>query len=120
MKPSHPFHPWDARHSTAPGRPHVHQVLPSVWDRPVGPFIFLDVLGPFAFPAGRPVRIPDHPHAGLATISHLVEGEGHHGDSLGHEQVLARGSVNWMAAGSGIVHNEGLSMGFTQTGSSPT
>jgi len=100
----------------APGRAHARNVMPSVVTAPVGPFVYLDVLGPFDFPAGQRVHIPDHPHTGLATISHLLDGEGWHGDDLGNELALTERSVNWMAAGNGIVHHEGLSDRFTTTG----
>lgn len=67
--------------------------------------------------ASRPARARARPpHTGLATISHLLEGEGWHGDDLGNEVALTAGSVNWMASGRGIVHNEGLSERFSATG----
>jgi redox-sensitive bicupin YhaK (pirin superfamily) len=99
-----------------PDRPHSRNVMPGGHPGAVGPFIFLDHLGPFHFPAGREVYIPPHPHAGIATISYMFEGEGHHVDSLGNNQVLHARRVNYMNAGNGILHSEGLSEAFTKKG----
>ncbi|HLZ68048.1 MAG TPA: pirin family protein [Aliidongia sp.] len=84
----------------------VRRVLPFAQRRMVGPFIFLDHMGPveFAPPAGVDVRA--HPHIGLSTVTYLFEGELMHRDSLGTEQVIQPGDVNWMTAGSGIAHSE--------------
>jgi redox-sensitive bicupin YhaK (pirin superfamily) len=84
----------------------VRRVLPFAQRRMVGPFIFLDQMGPVAFdpPAGLDVRA--HPHIGLATVTYLFDGAILHRDSLGTEQVIRPGDVNWMTAGSGIAHSE--------------
>ena len=84
----------------------VRRVLPFAERRMVGPFIFLDQMGPVAFdpPGGLDVRA--HPHIGLATVTYLFEGAILHRDSLGTEQVIRPGDVNWMTAGSGIAHSE--------------
>ena len=84
----------------------VRRVLPFAQRRMVGPFIFLDQMGPVDFtpPAGIDVRA--HPHIGLATVTYLFEGALLHRDSLGTEQVIRPGDVNWMTAGSGIAHSE--------------
>src|SRR5436305_1342041 len=86
----------------------VGRVLPSATKRMVGPFVFLDHAGPMHL-VGDEVRRADvrpHPHIGLSTVSYLFEGEITHRDSLGHEQVIRPGEVNWMTAGSGITHSE--------------
>ncbi|MDB5362986.1 MAG: putative pirin [Rhodospirillales bacterium] len=84
----------------------VRRVLPFAQRRMVGPFIFLDQMGPvdFAPPAGLDVRA--HPHIGLSTVTYLFDGALTHRDSLGSEQVIRPGDVNWMTAGSGIAHSE--------------
>jgi redox-sensitive bicupin YhaK (pirin superfamily) len=97
-------------------RPHSRNVIPGAFDQFVGPFVYFDHLGPYDFMAGREVYIPPHPHAGIATVSYLFSGEGNHADSLGHEQVLHVQRVNYMNAGNGIIHSEGLSKNFIQNG----
>lgn len=86
----------------------VGRVLPAAERRMVGPFIFLDHLGPQTLPAPVPstADVRPHPHIGLATVTYLFEGELTHRDSLGVEQVIRPGEVNWMTAGRGISHSE--------------
>jgi redox-sensitive bicupin YhaK (pirin superfamily) len=84
----------------------VRRVLPAAKLRTVGPFIFFDHMGPAQFPRGEGVNVRPHPHIGLATVTYLFEGEILHRDSLGYEQPIRPGDVNWMTAGRGIVHSE--------------
>ncbi|MHB1218419.1 MAG: pirin family protein [Alphaproteobacteria bacterium] len=84
----------------------VRRVLPSVQRRMVGPFIFLDQMGPATFPAGKGIDVRAHPHIGLATVTYLFRGTIIHRDSVGSIQPIVPGDVNWMTAGSGIVHSE--------------
>lgn len=84
----------------------VRRALPSPRRRMVGPFIFLDQMGPAAFTGAEALDVRPHPHIGLATVTYLIEGEILHRDSLGSEQVIRPGEVNWMTAGQGIVHSE--------------
>ncbi|MGE5338655.1 MAG: pirin family protein, partial [Gemmatimonadota bacterium] len=84
----------------------VIRVLPSAARRMVGPFIFVDHMGPATFAPGQGVNVRPHPHIGLATVTYLFEGEFIHRDSLGTVQRIAAGDVNWMTAGRGIVHSE--------------
>src|SRR5579862_1386550 len=86
----------------------VGRVLPNAARRMVGPFIFFDHMGPVYFPRGIPrtVDVRPHPHIGLSTITYLFEGEIMHRDSLGTEQAIRPGEVNWMIAGRGITHSE--------------
>lgn len=72
----------------------------------VGPFIFFDHLGPTDFPAGEGMTVRPHPHIHLSTVTYLFEGEIHHRDSLGNDQIIEPGAINWMTAGHGIVHSE--------------
>lgn len=86
----------------------VGRVLPSAQRRMVGPFVFLDHMGPARFPAGIPrsMDVRPHPHIGLATVTYLFEGEIMHRDSVGSVQAIRPGEVNWMIAGRGITHSE--------------
>ncbi|GAB3528957.1 pirin family protein [Pontibacter brevis] len=86
----------------------VRRILPFRLRRMVGPFIFMDHAGPVAAP---PPSVPSmdvlpHPHIGLSTVSYLFGGQVTHRDSLGVQQVIRPGEVNWMTAGSGIAHSE--------------
>ena len=86
----------------------VGRLLPFAARRMVGPFIFLDRMGPARFAAGLPrsVDVRPHPHIGLSTLTYLFEGEIMHRDSVGSEQAIRPGEVNWMTAGRGITHSE--------------
>jgi redox-sensitive bicupin YhaK (pirin superfamily) len=84
----------------------VGRVLPFARRRMVGPFVFLDHMGPADFSPGGGIDVRPHPHIGLATVTYLFDGEIHHRDSLGVSQKIRPGEVNWMTAGSGIVHSE--------------
>jgi redox-sensitive bicupin YhaK (pirin superfamily) len=84
----------------------VSRIIPSVQQRTVGPFVFVDHMGPATFEAGQGINVRPHPHIGLATISYLMEGSMLHRDSLGSIQEIQPGDVNWMTAGKGIVHSE--------------
>lgn len=84
----------------------VGRVLPAVARRTVGPFIFFDHMGPVDFAPGAGVDVRPHPHINLATVTYLFAGEILHRDSLGSEQVIRPGAINWMNAGRGIVHSE--------------
>jgi redox-sensitive bicupin YhaK (pirin superfamily) len=84
----------------------VKRVLPTAKKRMVGPFIFLDHMGPTVLPASKSMNVGLHPHIGLSTLTYLLEGHIRHRDSLGVDQVIEPGDVNWMTAGSGISHME--------------
>jgi redox-sensitive bicupin YhaK (pirin superfamily) len=72
----------------------------------VGPFIFFDQMGPTDFAPGAGMDVRPHPHIGLSTVTYLFDGEIMHRDSLGTALPIRPGDVNWMTAGSGIVHSE--------------
>jgi len=95
----------------------VSRVLPSLARRSLGPFCFFDHLGPSELPAGRGLDVRPHPHIGLATVTYVIEGEIIHRDSLGFEQPIRPGAVNWMTSGCGIVHSERTSTALRQSGS---
>jgi len=84
----------------------VQRVLPSSRRKMVGPFIFLDRMGPLILPPGEGIDVRPHPHIGLATVTYLFEGELLHRDSVGSVQRIHPGDVNWMTAGKGIAHSE--------------
>lgn len=84
----------------------VSRILPSPKKRSVGPFVFLDQIGPVDFAPGKGLDVRPHPHIGLSTLTFLFDGELMHRDSVGAVQVVAPGDVNWMTAGRGIVHSE--------------
>lgn len=84
----------------------VARILPQARRRTVGPFVFLDHMGPAAFQPGMGLDVRPHPHIGLSTLTYLFDGEFVHRDSLGFTQPIRPGEVNWMTAGRGIVHSE--------------
>jgi len=85
----------------------VRRILPWAKKRMVGPFIFLDHMGPaFMHAPTDHMDVLPHPHIGLSTLTYLFEGELMHRDSLGVEQHIVPGEVNWMTAGKGISHSE--------------
>jgi redox-sensitive bicupin YhaK (pirin superfamily) len=84
----------------------VRRALPAAERRMVGPFVFLDQMGPTLLAPGSGLDVRPHPHIGLATVTWLLEGEILHRDSLGYVQTIRPGEVNWMTAGRGIVHSE--------------
>jgi redox-sensitive bicupin YhaK (pirin superfamily) len=84
----------------------VRRAVPSLQARSVGPFVFVDHMGPALFEPGRGIDVRPHPHIGLATVTFLWAGAIHHKDTLGSEQVIRPGDVNWMTAGRGIAHSE--------------
>ena len=84
----------------------VRRLLPAARQRNVGPFIFFDHFGPAHEAPGADHDVRPHPHIGLATVTYLFEGAMMHRDSLGTEQLIEPGAINWMTAGRGIVHSE--------------
>lgn len=84
----------------------VRRPVPTVGIDQVDPFLMLDELGPVTYAPGQAVGAPDHPHRGFETVTYVLEGEAQHEDSEGHRGTLGPGDVQWMTAGSGIVHSE--------------
>jgi redox-sensitive bicupin YhaK (pirin superfamily) len=86
----------------------VGRLLPFAQRRMVGPFVFFDHMGPVDLPRGIPrsMDVRPHPHIGLSTVTYLFDGEIVHRDSVGSEQAIRPGEVNWMTAGKGITHSE--------------
>ncbi|WP_316779320.1 pirin family protein [Pedobacter antarcticus] len=84
----------------------VGRLLPFREKRMVGPFIFIDHLGPVKMNERENFDVMPHPHIGLSTLTFLFEGSIMHRDTLGNEVEIKPGAVNWMTAGKGIVHSE--------------
>lgn len=84
----------------------VGRIIPFRKKRMVGPFIFIDHMGPSEVGPGHYLDIGQHPHIGLSTLTYLFEGEIMHRDSIGTVKKISPGSVNWMTAGKGVVHTE--------------
>jgi redox-sensitive bicupin YhaK (pirin superfamily) len=98
----------EQRRRSLGGAMEVGRVLPYAKRRMVGPFIFFDHMGPLTLSreAARGADVRPHPHIGLSTVTYLFEGEIMHRDSVGSEQAIKPGEMNWMTAGSGISHSE--------------
>ncbi|MCW3084142.1 MAG: pirin family protein [Bacteroidetes bacterium] len=84
----------------------VGRLLPFRGKRMVGPFIFIDHMGPAQLTGSENFDVPPHPHIGLSTLTYLFEGKIMHRDSLGTAIEIKPQQVNWMTAGKGIVHSE--------------
>ena len=84
----------------------VRRALPQRGRRTVGPWCFVDHMGPALVSAPRGMDVAPHPHIGLQTVTWLLEGEALHRDSLGNEQVIVPGQLNLMTAGWGVAHSE--------------
>lgn len=96
----------------------VRRALPSAKRQMLGPFIFFDQMGPAEFLSGQGIDVRPHPHIGLATVTYLLQGRLHHRDSLGTDQWITPGAVNWMSAGHGITHSERTDGPVRQSGQS--
>lgn len=84
----------------------VGRLLPFSQKRMIGPFIYIDHMGPVELATDASFDVPPHPHIGLSTLTYLLEGSVMHRDSIGTEQLIEPGAVNWMTAGKGVVHSE--------------
>lgn len=84
----------------------VGRLLPFRQKRSVGPFVFIDHMGPTHMKDTDNLEVPPHPHIGLSTLTYLFEGAIMHRDSLGNAMEITPGAVNWMTAGKGVTHSE--------------
>lgn len=99
------------------GAMQVKQPLPAPNLSQVSPFVLLHHAGPDVYTAGAVhSRIKPHPHRGFEPVTFLISGKLHHKDSMGNEGFLEAGDVQWMTAGSGILHSEGPSAAFVKEG----
>jgi len=84
----------------------IHRAFPIPRLEDVDPFLLFDHMGPIDFAPGDNTGFPDHPHRGFETVTYLLEGQMEHRDSFGNRGLLEAGDVQWMTAGSGLVHSE--------------
>ncbi|AEA45814.1 pirin family protein [Fluviicola taffensis] len=84
----------------------VGRLLPFRQKRAVGPFVFIDHMGPAKLSDHQNLDVGPHPHIGLSTLTYLFEGAIMHRDSVGSVVEIQPGAVNWMTAGKGVVHSE--------------
>lgn len=84
----------------------VGRLLPFRKKRQVGPFTFIDHMGPTIVRANAPINVDQHPHTGLSTLTYLLEGEIEHKDSTGAHQIIKPGDVGFMTSGKGATHTE--------------
>ncbi|CAM3445911.1 pirin family protein [Paracoccus nototheniae] len=84
----------------------VRRALPAPKRQMVGPFIFFDQAGPAEMLTGQGIDVRPHPHIGLGTVTYLYRGDFHHRDSIGSDQIIRPGALNWMVAGRGVSHSE--------------
>lgn len=98
----------EARAASLGAGMNVKRILPFRQRRMVGPFIFMDHGGPVKTDPTQlsNMDVLPHPHIGLSTVSYLFGGQITHRDSLGVQQIIKPGEVNWMTAGKGIAHSE--------------
>ena len=80
------------------------------------PFLLLDEMGPTDIKPGKQKGFPDHPHRGFETVTYLLEGKFEHKDSQGHAGTISAGDVQWMTAGSGVIHSEMPEKEFSKNG----
>ncbi|VFJ13987.1 pirin family protein [Candidatus Nitrosocosmicus franklandus] len=84
----------------------VNRAFPTNSLSDIDPFLLLDEMGPMDFKPGEAKGAPDHPHRGFETVTYLLDGNFEHKDSTGHSGKLNPGDVQWMTAGSGVIHSE--------------
>ncbi len=94
----------------------VHRPFPSRALAQFDPFLLLDEMGPKEYGPGEAKGAPDHPHRGFETVTYMLEGAFEHKDSHGHQGRIGPGDVQWMTAGSGVVHSEMPERQFRQAG----
>ena len=92
----------------------VNRSLPS--NREFDPFLLLDEFGPADLAPGQVGGVPAHPHRGFETVTYMLDGRFEHTDSQGHSGKLNPGDVQWMTAGSGVIHSEMPEKEFARTG----
>lgn len=95
---------------------YVKSPLPNQWVEHISPFLMLDHFGPAHVSKANPFYVPPHPHKGFEPVTILLKGEVLHQDSLGNTGHLTAGDVQWMTAGNGIIHSEGVPPAFLEKG----
>jgi redox-sensitive bicupin YhaK (pirin superfamily) len=94
----------------------LNRSFPNNYISEFDPFLLLDEMGPMDIKPGKQKGFPDHPHRGFETVTYLLEGKFEHKDSQGHAGIISAGDVQWMTAGSGIIHSEMPEKEFSKNG----
>ena len=94
----------------------LNRSFPNSYISEFDPFLLLDELGPMDVRPGKQKGFPNHPHRGFETVTYLLEGKFEHKDSQGHAGTISAGDVQWMTAGSGIIHSEMPEKEFSKNG----
>ena len=94
----------------------LNRSFPNNYITDFDPFLLLDEMGPIDIKPGISKGFPDHPHRGFETVTYLLEGKLEHKDSQGHAGTIGMGDVQWMTAGSGIIHSEMPEKEFSKSG----
>jgi redox-sensitive bicupin YhaK (pirin superfamily) len=94
----------------------VHRPFPTPELDHFDPFLLLDEMGPADLGPGEAKGAPDHPHRGFETVTYMLDGKMEHRDSHGNAGALGPGDVQWMTAGSGVIHSEMPEKGFAAKG----
>src|SRR6266508_1634695 len=94
----------------------VNRLFPTKTVSDLDPFQLLDEMGPIDLAPGEAKGAPDHPHRGFEAVTYMLEGKFEHKDSHGHSGTLSTGDVQWMTAGSGLIHREMPEKEFERSG----
>ncbi|MCJ7636780.1 MAG: pirin family protein [Nitrososphaeraceae archaeon] len=94
----------------------LNRSFPNKFISEFDPFLLLDEMGPVDIKPGKQKGFPDHPHRGFETVTYLLEGKFEHKDSQGHAGTISAGDVQWMTAGSGVIHSEMPEKEFSKNG----
>ncbi|MGD1838213.1 MAG: pirin family protein [Nitrososphaeraceae archaeon] len=94
----------------------LNRSFPNSYITDFDPFLLLDEMGPIDIQPGKSKGFPDHPHRGFETVTYLLEGKFEHKDSQGHAGTISAGDVQWMTAGSGVIHSEMPEKEFSKSG----
>ena len=94
----------------------LNRSFPNNYISEFDPFLLLDEMGPMDIKPGNQKGFPDHPHRGFETVTYLLNGKFEHKDSQGHAGIISAGDVQWMTAGSGVIHSEMPEKEFSKDG----
>jgi len=95
-----------SQHTVEGGGFNVRRPFPTAKLDQIDPFLLLDEMGPAEYAPGKAVGAPSHPHRGFETVTYMLSGSMVHEDSTGTKAVIKKGGVQWMTAGSGVIHSE--------------
>jgi quercetin 2,3-dioxygenase len=94
----------------------LNRSFPNNYVSEIDPFLLLDEMGPMDIRPGGQKGFPNHPHRGFETVTYLIEGKFEHEDSHGHAGTISAGDIQWMTAGSGVIHSEMPEKEFSRNG----